>query len=212
MRRLIAILTVLFACLLGLPTAASAAVAPIGGGSILYNPFGSAGAQCIVAFAARGDYLIAGDTCGTGPGDSLYSGANVLVGPVVGEIDGLFVLVKVTNTAAWDVVGSISLGGVKYPVRGSAETPVGGHVCQLSYTAGVQCGAVTARNVTINLPAGTLYGLTQTNICPQPRSIVYITGDQVQGVPFNYPAGPCRSFFYPANSILSAYGLTLLTG
>ncbi|MFC4858363.1 S1 family peptidase [Actinophytocola glycyrrhizae] len=217
MRRLIAILTVLFACLLGLPGTASAVPVPIGGGSVLFNPFGSAGTRCTVAFAAADssrEYLIAGPGCGTGFSTQLYSGNNVLVGPVVGNANGGYVVVAVTNTAAWDVVGWINAGG-RHPIAGSRETPIGGRVCLLSNTAGITCGTVTAKNVTINYPGGTITGLTRTNICPQPRSIAFVTGDQAQGVPFG-GSGICTtggsSYFFPVNRILAAYGLRLLTG
>lgn len=218
MRRLTAILTVLFACLLGLPATASAAPVPIGGGSTLFNPIGNAGARCTVAFAAtdsRRDYLIAGAGCTSATSTQLYSGDNVLVGPVVGGLDGGYVVVAVTNAAAWDVVGWIKAGS-RYPIAGSKETPVGGRVCLLSHTAGITCGTVTAKNVTISFPEGTVTGLTRTNICPQPRSIAFVTGDQAQGVPFGGGSGICTtpgtSYFFPVNRILSAYGLTLLTG
>jgi hypothetical protein len=218
MRRLIATLTVLFACLLGLPGTASAAPAPIGGGSLLFNPLGPAASQCTVAFAAtdgRRDYLIAGTGCESATSTQLYSGNNVPVGPIVGGLDGGYVVVAVTNTTAWDVVGWINAGS-KYPIAGSKETPVGGRVCLLSHTAGISCGMVTAKNVTITFPEGTVSGLTRTNICPQPRSIAFVTDDQAQGVPFGSGSGICTtpgtSYFYPVNRILSAYGLTLVTG
>lgn len=218
MRRLIATLTVLVACLFGLPAVAVAAPTPIGGGAILFNPLGGAGRQCTVAFAAADsgrEYLIAGAGCDTATSAQLYSGDNVLVGTVVGGLDGGYVVVLVTNTDAWDVVGWID-AGTRYPVAGSKETPVGGRVCLLSHTSGIVCGTVTAKNVTITFPEGTVTGLTRTNICPQPRSIAYVTDDQAQGVPFGGGSGICTtagtSYFFPVNRILSAYGLTLLTG
>jgi streptogrisin C len=218
MRRLIATLTVLVACLFGLPAVATAAPAPIGGGAILFNPLGGVTNQCTVAFAAAGggrEYLIAGAGCDTTTSAQLYSGNNVLVGSVVGGLDGGYVVVLVTNTDAWDVVGWID-AGARYPIGGAKETPVGGRVCLLSHTSGILCGTVTAKNVTITFPEGTVTGLTRTNICPQPRSIAYVTDDQAQGVPFSGGSGICStagtSYFFPVNRILSAYGLTLLTG
>ena len=218
MRRLIATLTVLFACLLGLPDTASAAPAPIGGGSILFNPIGNAGARCTVAFAATDgsrEYLVAGNGCDTTTSTRLYSGDNVFVGSVVGGLDGGYVVVAVRNTEAWDVVGWID-AGARYPVAGSKETPVGGRVCLLSHTAGITCGTVTAKNVTITFPEGTISGLTRTDVCAQPRSIAFVTDDQAQGVPVGGGSGFCTtpgtSYFYPVNRILSAYGLTLVTG
>jgi hypothetical protein len=217
MRRLIATLTVLVTCLLGSPGTASAAT-PIGGGAILFNPVGGGAAQCVVAFAATDgarDYLIAGPGCETGWSTQLYSGDDVLVGPVVAGLAGGYTVVAVTNTEAWDVVGWINVDGV-HPIAGSAETPVGGRVCLLSHTAGTTCGTVTAKNVTVSLPGGTISGLTRTDICPEPRSVAYVTNDQAQGVPVGGGSGFCTtvgsSYFYPVNRILSAYGLTLVTG
>ena len=129
------------------------------------------------------DYLVAGGGCGATPSTQLYSGNNVLVGPVVGGLNGGYVVVAVTNTAAWDVVGWIDAAGGKYPIGGSAETPVGGRVRLLSHTTGIQCGTVIAKNVTVSFPEGTVTGLTETDICAPPRSIAYVTGDQAQGVP-----------------------------
>ena len=219
MRRIIATLTVLVACLFGLPATASAAANPIGGGSVLFNPLGSGGAQCTVAFAATDDgrdYLVAGPGCDVGTSTQLHSGNNVLVGPVVGGGAGGYVVVAVTNVAAWDVVGWIDFAGGKYPVGGSRETPVGGSVCLLGNTTGVECGTVVATGVTVWFPSGPITGLTQTNICAQPRGVVYLTGDQVQGVPLGGGSGHCTtpgtSYFFPANPILAAYGLTLITG
>ncbi len=218
MRRIIATLTVLFACLFGLPATAAAAPAPIGGGSTLFNPTGGAGTQCTVAFAATDgirDYLIAGAGCGATTSTQLYSGNNVLVGPVVGGLAAGYTVVAVTNTAAWDVVGWINIGTM-YPIAGSIEAPVGGRVCLLSHTAGITCGTVTAKNVTVSLPGGTVRGLTRTNICPQQRSIAYVSGNQAQGVPFGGGSGICTtpgtSYFFPINPILRAYALTLITG
>lgn len=217
MRRALFILTVLLTALFGLPAAANAAPAPLGGGSILFNPAGGAGAQCTAAFAAIDGptgYLVAGPGCDTGFSTQLYSGANVLVGPVVGGAGNGYVVVQVTNTAAWELVGWIDAGD-KYPIGGSVETPVGGQVCLLSRTTGVLCGTVVAKNQTVVFPWGTVTGVTRTNICAQPGSIAYVTGDQAQGVPFG-GSGICTtpgtSFFYPVNRILRDYGLTLFTG
>jgi streptogrisin C len=85
-------------------------------------------------------------------------------------------------------------------------------VCLLSFTAGVTCGTVTAKNVTISFPQGTVSGLTRTNICPQLRSIAFVSGDQAQGVPFGGSSGGCTSYFFPVNRILATYGLALITG
>jgi streptogrisin C len=217
MRRLIATLTVLLACLLGLPATASAAPAPIGGGSILSTPTGTY--RCTAAFAARSGptgVLITGPGCAAKSGTQLYSNG-VLVGPVAGSAaNGGVTLVTVTNTAEWQLVGWIPLGGTRHSILGSTETPVGGSVCLLDRALGLRCGTVLAKNQTVNYPEGVVTGLTRTNICISAGSaIAFVSGRQAQGVPLG-GSSSCSSggtsFFYPVNRILSAYGLTLVTG
>lgn len=211
MRRIAAILTAALLLLLG-ATPATAAPAPLGGGSILHN--GSF--RCTAAFAARSitsGFLIAGPGCAATTGTQLYSGG-VLVGPVTGVMANGGVVVKVTNTAAWQLVPWIPVGDVRHTIRGSATTPVGGPVCLLDRTAGFRCGTITAINVTVTYPTGTVTGLTRTNICMSTGAIAFVTGAQAQGIPFG--GGSCSSsgvsYFVPVNRVLSTYGLTLATG
>jgi streptogrisin C len=215
MRKLAAILTAALLLLLG-ATPATAAPAPLGGGSILFN--GSL--HCTAAFAAKSGltgYLVAGPGCASSIGTQLFSGNNILVGPVTSSsANGGITLVKVTNTAAWQLVPWIPLGGVQYMISGSAETPVGGSVCLLDRSLGRRCGTITAKNQTVNYPDGVVTGLTRTNICMSAGSaIAFISGTQAQGVPLGGTSGCSTSgvsFFKPINPLLSAYGLTLLTG
>jgi len=215
MQRLLAVLTVLFVCLLGLPAAATAtttAPAPIGGGSLLFT---SAGGRCTAAFAARAGstgHLIAGPGCSGSFATLVYSGNNVLVGQLTVASTG-YSVVRVTNTTAWQLVGWITTGAGPVHLSGSTETPVGGAVCLLSRAAGVRCGTVVAKNQTVNYPEGVITGLTRTNVCMEPGAIAFVSGSQAQGVPVGGSACPSgSSFFLPINRILSPYGLTLLTG
>lgn len=230
MQRLLAVLTVLLACLLGLPAAATAtpqatpqattpAPAPIGGGSLLFT---SAGARCTAAFAARAGstgYLIAGPGCSGPPSTLVYSGNNVLVGQITAAQAPPrgYSIVRVTNTVDWQLVGWIDTGVGRVSISGSAETPVGGSVCLLSRAGGMRCGTIVAKNQTITFPEGVITGLTRTNICIEAgsRPIAFVSGRQAQGVPIG-GSGSCasggNSFFQPINRILSTHGLTLLTG
>ncbi len=214
MRRLLATLTALVACLLGLPATAHAGPAPIGGGSILFTPGGFY--HCTAAFAATGGssgYLVAGPGCAGAT--TLYSGADVLVGPASSATG--YTVVRITNTAAWTLVPWIDTGSGKVTITGSTPTPVGGSVCLLDRVTGTHCGIVTALNQTINYGGGVVTGLTRTSICLEPGSgpIAYVSGSQAQGVPFG-GSGSCSaggtSYFTPVNRILSRYGLTLFTG
>jgi len=211
MRRILATLTVLVACLFGLPATAHAAPAPLGGGSELHTASGPSG-RCSASFAATGGatgYLIAGPACTATTGTPLYSGDDVLVGPVAG-VQGGVVLVEVTNTTDWELVPWVPFGGIDLTINGSAEAPVGGTVCLASSTTGMMCGTVTAKNQTVNYPEGVLTGLTRTTVCLEPGGVAFVSGDQAQGVPIG--GSGCTSFFRPVNQVLSAYGLTLLTG
>lgn len=219
MRRILATITVLVACLLGLPATApgdaAPAPAPLGGGSQLFTLGGPPG--CFASFAATSGttgFLIAGRSCAASPGTLLYSGANVLVGPVASSSNGI-TLIEVTNTTDWELVGWLPVGGDRIVIRGSAETPLGGSVCLLSHTSGLVCGTVTGLNQTINFPEGPITGLTRTNICLDPRGFAFVSGDQAQGVPIGGSgncSGGATSFFMPINPILNAYGLTLIFG
>jgi streptogrisin C len=211
MRRILATLTVLAAFLFGLPTTAHAAPAPLGGGSDLFTAGGPSG-RCSASFAATGGaagYLIAGPACPATVGTLLYSGNQVLVGPVASAQNGV-VLVEVTNTTDWELVSWVPFGGIDVAIRGSAEAPVGGTVCLISRTTGKSCGSITAKNQTVHFPEGSLTGLTRTTICLEPGGVAFISGDQAQGVPIG--GGGCVSYFRPINQVLATYGLALLTG
>lgn len=215
MRRLLATLTVLAACLFGLPATANAAPAPIGGGSTLFT---LGGLRCTAAFAATGGgfgHLIAGPGCGT-TATNLYSGNNVLVGPMLAGTQA-YSVVRITNTAAWTLVPWIDTGGGKLVITGSTQTPVGGSVCLIDRRLGTHCGTITGLNQTVNYPGGVITGLTRTNVCMEAGGtpVAFVTGSMAQGVPLG-GTGSCSSggssFFTPVNRILSTYGLALLTG
>lgn len=215
--RLLALLTVLLAALLTVPATASATTVTtppqLGGGSVLMD-VGST-ARCTTAFVATAGYLITGPGC-EGVGTDLFTDG-VLVGPIVASPfpSGGYSVVEVSNPAAWTLVPWV---GGAVVLRGSQEAPVGASVCLLGpATGGVHCGNITAKDVTVNFPSGTISGLTQTTVCFDPGfgGGAFISGEQAQGV-FVGGSGSCAtggtSFFAPINPILSAYGLTLLTG
>jgi streptogrisin C len=216
MRRIAAILTAALAFLLTVATPASAAPLPIGGGSVLF----SSSLHCTAAFAAKSGptgYLITGPGCAATPGTQLFSGNNILVGPVTSSTaNGGVSIVHVANTAAWQLVPWITLGGVNHHITGSVSTPIGGSVCLLDQVLGVHCGTITAKNQTVTFPGGIVSGLTRTNVCMSAGSaIAFVTGTQAQGVPLG-GTGSCSSggtsFFYPINPALAGTGLTLFTG
>jgi streptogrisin C len=106
-------------------------------------------------------------------------------------------------------------------VHGSTEAAVGAAICRSGRTSGWQCGAIEAKNQTVNYSTGeTILNLTRTTACSEGGDSggSFITGPgQAQGV-LSGGSGSCkgkhrssRSYFQPLLPILSAYNLTLTT-
>ncbi|WP_410583720.1 S1 family peptidase [Amycolatopsis sp. lyj-108] len=204
-------------CLALPPTAQASAPAPLGGGSVLQTGVSS---RCTAGFAAvsgKTGYLIASSSCGK-PGDTIRSGGRV-VGVVVGaQVPPTgAIVIRVTNTTDWRLVGSIPPTDSRVTITGSVEAPVGSSVCRYGATTGWHCGIIQAKNVSITFPEGTLTGLTRTSVCAEPgdNGGPFVSGTQAQGVLVG-GSGNCSSggttYFFPVNRVLSAYGLTILTG
>jgi streptogrisin C len=105
--------------------------------------------------------------------------------------------------------------GLYYYVHGSSEVPEGSSICRSGSTTGMWCGTVQAKNQTVNYPQGTVFGLTQTNVCAEPGDSggSWISANQAQGVTSG-GSGNCSSggttFFQPVNPILATDGLSLV--
>lgn len=99
---------------------------------------------------------------------------------------------------------------------GSQEAPIGGSVCKIGSTTGMTCGTITAKNVTVNYPQGTVSGLTQTTICAEPGDSggPVFSGTEGQGI-VSGGSGNCSvggtTYFQPLNPILVEGNLTLVT-
>ncbi len=204
-------------CLAVTPAAQAAAPAPLGGGSPLETGTSSRCTAGFAALAGTTSYLIAGSSCGR-PGDTVRS-----AGRVVGVVAAApmpptgAIVIRVTNTVDWRLVGSIPPVDPRVTITGSAEAPVGASVCKYGATSGWRCGVIQAKNQTITFPEGALHGLTRTNVCAEPgdNGGPFVSGTQAQGVLVG-GSGNCASggtsYFLPVNRVLSAYGLTILTG
>ncbi|EME52237.1 S1 family peptidase [Amycolatopsis decaplanina] len=208
---------ILVFCLVLPPAAQANAPAPLGGGSVLQS---SAASRCTAGFAAvagKIGYLIASSACG-GPGDTVHSAGRVVGVVVAAQFppNGAIVI-RVTNTTDWRLVGSIPPTDSRVTITGSVEAPVGTSVCKHGATTGWRCGIIQAKNQTITFPEGTLTGLTRTSVCAEPgdNGGPFVSGTQAQGVLIG-GSGNCSSggstYFLPVNRVLSAYGLTILTG
>jgi streptogrisin C len=173
------------------------------------------GSRCSMGFAVTVGFVTAGH-CGQ-PGYSVTSHLNEYLGAFEGSVFP-------GNDHAWvRTVGGVNLYGLVYGyngsyyyVYGSNELPVNAGVCRSGSTTGMWCGTILAKNQTVNYPQGTVYGLTQTNVCAEPGDSggSWLGANQAQGVTSG-GSGNCSSggttYFQPVNPILSYYGLQLVT-
>lgn len=116
-------------------------------------------------------------------------------------------------------------GSGNVTVKGSTEGAVGAALCRSGRTSGWRCGAIKAKNVTVNYQSGeTIVNLTQTTACSEGGDSggAFITGTgQGQGV-LSGGSGNCKgragkpgggnSYYQPLVPLLSFYGLSLVTG
>ncbi|NEA26887.1 carbohydrate-binding protein [Actinomadura bangladeshensis] len=102
-------------------------------------------------------------------------------------------------------------------VTGSTVAQPGAQVCRSGSTTGWHCGTIQQLNTSVTYQEGTVYEVTQTNVCAEPGDSggSFISGTQAQGMTSG-GSGNCSSggttFFQPVNEALQVYGLTLYTG
>ena len=110
-------------------------------------------------------------------------------------------------------------------VKGSNEAAIGAAICRSGRTSFWRCGAIEAKNQTVNYSSGeTVTGMTRTSACSEGGDsggsfITTVANNaQAQGV-LSGGSGSCKgrakfskSYFQPINPLLSACGLTLKTG
>ncbi|MFC5288948.1 S1 family peptidase [Actinokineospora guangxiensis] len=194
------------------------------GGQAIY--FGSG--RCSVGFNARNAsgtrYVITAGHC-TELGGTV-NGVGGVIGPVAGTSfpGNDYGIIRVTNAAAVStpLVDRYSSGS-DVTVIGKEVVQVGQRICRSGSTTQWRCGTVQAFNQSVNYGGGDIVtGLTRTNACAQPGDsggpyVSFPTGTtvQAQGV-LSGGSGNCSTggttFFQPVNEILTAYGLTLITG
>jgi streptogrisin C len=194
-------------------------LADLVGGEAIYAPNGE---RCSIGFVAtRGStpYVITAGHC-TRLGGTWTGFDGSAIGPVAGTSypGNDFGIIQVTS-GSWTPTGSVSdYAGGRVRVTGSAEAVVGASTCRSGSSTGYRCGAILAKNQSVNYGGGDIIdGLTRTNACAGNGDSggSFITGTQAQGVTSG-GIGDCGSggetFFQPVNEVLSTYGLSLVTG
>jgi streptogrisin D len=128
-----------------------------------------------------------------------------------------FGAIRIANPAALQPQGGVLNNGAFQDITGASRVPVNSTVCKTGSTTGTTCGRVLQYNTTVNYAQGTVFGLTTTNVCVQPGDSggSLFAGTQAQGVTSGGTVGSCsqtgfRSFFQPADEILSVFGLQLV--
>jgi streptogrisin C len=171
-------------------------------------------ARCSIGFTVTTGFVSAGH-CGT-PGAVATDSAGALLGTFQGSTFPGNDYSYVGAASGVNLYGYVyGYDGYYYYVRGSSEVPEGSSICRSGSTTGMWCGTVLAKNQTVNYPQGTVYGLTQTNVCAEPGDSggSWLSANQAQGVTSG-GSGNCSSggitYFQPVNPILAAYGLSLV--
>ncbi|MEW2395197.1 S1 family peptidase [Streptomyces sp. NPDC046862] len=185
-------------------------------GTVGGDPYYTGNVRCSIGFSVQGGFVTAGH-CG-GAGAAVYGWDRSYIGNFQGSSFP-------DNDYAWVNVGSgwwtvpVVLGWGTIPdqlVRGSAEAPVGSSICRSGSTTHWRCGAVLAKNETVNYSQGAVHQMTKTSVCAEGGDSggSFISGDQAQGVTSG-GWGNCSSggetWYQPVNEILNRYGLRLHT-
>ncbi|MER6347655.1 S1 family peptidase [Streptomyces sp. NPDC001595] len=185
-------------------------------GTVGGDPYYTGNVRCSIGFSVHGGFITAGHCGGAGAGVRGWDGS------YIGNFQGSSFP---DNDYAWVNVGSgwwtvpVVLGWGTIPdrlVRGSAEAPIGSSICRSGSTTHWHCGAVLAKNETVNYSQGAVHQMTKTSVCAEPGDSggSFISGDQAQGVTsggWGNCSGGGETWFQPVNEILGRYGLTLHT-
>ncbi len=178
---------------------------------------------CSVGFSAsvtdgRKGFITAGHC---GPAGTSVTIGGTRVGSVLESgwprFDRAFAQVRSSDTLVASVRGP---NGSSIAIRGSQRAAIGAAICRSGRTTGWQCGTIRARDVTVNYTSTPSIGLIEATACAGRGDSggSWVSGSQGQGVTSggNLPAGrndncslqPAqrRTWYYPLDSILSAYG------
>lgn len=162
-----------------------------------------------VEHADLGHGFVTSDGCGTVGDEVSRSRGGEVIGVVRLQLPGWL---WVQLTEGWSAEPYVA---PDHPVVGAEPPPMGQSVCRSSPVQGRQCGQITATDRTVNLPQGTVAGVTQTNLCADAAfGGPYLADGHAQGVHLagngNCSAGV--DYFYPIQRILDvAPQLSLMT-
>ncbi|MDQ1034277.1 streptogrisin C [Streptomyces sp. V3I8] len=185
-------------------------------GTVGGDPFYTGNVRCSIGFSVHGGFVTAGHCGGAGQGVSGWDRSYIgnIQGSSFPENDYAWVNV---GSGWWTVPVVLGWGTVSDQlVRGSNEAPVGASICRSGSTSHWHCGAVLAKNETVNYSQGAVRQMTKTSVCAEPGDSggSFISGDQAQGVTSG-GWGNCstggETWYQPINEILNRYGLTLHT-
>jgi hypothetical protein len=198
----------------------------IRGGDRYWTPTGG----CSVGFsvASYGDITGFATAGHCGPVNAGVSGANnVDIGSFAGsQFPGADqAWVRNTNPAQWVAQPWVNnYAGGNQAVVGTQDVPIGGAICRSGATTGYRCGAVTAKNVTVNYSVGLTYNLVQSTACVgfgDSGGSFISPGGEANGVTSGgvIPGGSndnCGvaspvTFHQPIQPLLNSYSLLVLT-
>jgi streptogrisin C len=112
-------------------------------------------------------YFLTAGHCGNAGNNTTHGG--IAVGPFVESWFPTFddAIVQVTNTFwamgpfVWTYPGLVVINGAR-------SSAIGTPICSSGMTTGLTCGTITDKNVTVNYPQGTVFGMGQHNACVEP--------------------------------------------
>ncbi|WP_129838799.1 S1 family peptidase [Streptomyces sp. RFCAC02] len=179
----------------------------------------SSGSRCSLGFnVSVGDtpaFLTAGHCGSVGSTWSDTAGGEGVGTMTRGEFpESDYALVEYADASAEHPSEVNLYDGTAQEITGAAEAVVGQSVRRSGSTTGVHGGEVTAVDVSVSYPQGTVYGVIETTVCAEPGDsggALFADGDAV-GLTSG-GSGDCTSggttFFYPVTDALEATGATI---
>lgn len=193
---------------------AAAPPGPEGGQPI----FAEGGARCTLGFnVRRGDtyyFLTAGGCAKVGLTIYADPALTIELGTVVSVANVVTGLVRYVDPHV-ERPGSVHLFPGSHDITTAGNVPVGQSICRSSSTTGTRCGTVTALNLSVRFPEGTIHGLARTTICAEPGDnpgAPYFSGTMAVGLGIG-ASGNCgtggSSYYQPIAEVLSAFGVNV---